>query len=117
MKYLIFILILLAGSCYNAKPPGDNSIRNPVSDVCLDSKIIETMEKAPCTVQRIGEWWTLVPAAGNKRLLPCDQNLGAAFQVDGLKVLVSGDYPEWHPSPNVRYVGQPFLVRRLERAE
>lgn len=84
---------------------------------CSNTVIERSIERVPFAVQRIGDTWCLNAEGRGERLIPCDQNLEAQFRQEGLDVLVTGDYPEWTPLPNVRYMGRPFFVRSLEKAE
>lgn len=115
MKQLFFSFLVLTVSCYNVKTPAQDPPHHPVSVDCGNATVVKSIENVPMRVQRIGEFWTLSATA--ERLVPCDQNLSAEFQIDSLNVLVTGDYPEWHPLPNVRYVGRPFHVKKLVRQE
>jgi hypothetical protein len=117
MKQVFFSLLFLATSCYNVKTPVQDPPHQPVSEDCGNATVVKSIESVPFVMQKIGDFWCLNAPGLGERLIPCDQNLGAQFQVEGLQVLVSGDYPEWNPLPNVRYIGRPFFVKKLVRQE
>lgn len=113
MKNLLFVLLMLPGACQKSNIPVPGSETVQERGGCESTVIVKTIQGALFTVTRIGETWCLNSAANDERLIPCDWNWDPELQVVGKKVLLSGNYPEWKPSPNVRYMGRPFIVEKM----
>ena len=117
MKNLLIALLFLAPACQKTNIPVASAVTERGGDGCESSVVVKSISNVPYTVSAVGDIWCLMSEANDERLIPCDWNWDPQLQVAGTKVLLSGDYPEWTPSPNARYIGRPFKVKSMVKAK
>lgn len=118
MKQLLLFLCLLAVSCQKSTVPASVAVEDRLSgDGCESDVVVKSISEAPFQVQLIGTTWCLESAAHDDRLVPCAWTWDPQLQIAGKKILLTGDYPQWTPSPNARHIGRPFKVKGMKAAE